>query len=228
MSDDATVPAVEPGEAAQDAATEQASPPWGDDFDAQRAWDTITKLRAFEKPAREFERIKSDEDARAEFLKELGYEFAEDDEPDTPDEELFDDDDPVAPLNEKLTQLEQWKQQQEAKEAAAAIRSDLDTFNEGSDWELDDDDRQAIVARANRQNPNGFGPDELRKAHDWFIARLDRAAEAAVERAKTPKPKAPHVTAAGKPATGTKPIEDMTPEEHRAWARERYQQMNQG
>jgi DNA repair exonuclease SbcCD ATPase subunit len=172
----------------------------------------------------ELRRIREDETTRAELLKEWGYEVEEE----VPDEELFEDDDPVAPLNEKLTRLEQWQQQQEAKEAAAAIRQDLDSFSEGSDWDLDDDDRQAIVERASRQNPNGFGPDELRKAHDWFIARLDRAAEAAVERAKTPKTKAPHVTAAGKPATGTKPIEDMTPDEHRAWARERYQQMNQG
>jgi hypothetical protein len=172
----------------------------------------------------ELRRIREDETARAELLKEWGYEVEEE----VPDEELFEDDDPVAPLNEKLTRLEQWQQQQEAKEAAAAIRQDLDSFSEGSDWDLDDDDRQAIVERASRQNPKGFGPDELKKAHEWFTARLDRAAEVAVERAKKPKPKAPHVTAAGKPATGTKPIEDMTPEEHRAWARERYQQMNQG
>jgi DNA repair exonuclease SbcCD ATPase subunit len=171
----------------------------------------------------ELRRIREDETARAELLKEWGYEV-EDDVPE--DEELFED--PVAPLTSKLSELEKWKQQQEAKEAVAAIRRDLDSFNEGSDWDLDDDDRQAIVERASRQHPDGFGPDELKKAHEWFIKRLDRAAEAAVERAKKPKAKAPHVTAAGKPATGTKPITEMTPSEHREWARRRFSELGQG
>lgn len=210
MVDDTDVPAVEPEEAAQDAAvTEPAAPPWGDDFDAERAWKTIQNLRGFEKQAKEFERIQSDEDARAEWLKSHGYEIEDADVDSDDDEELFaDEDDVVAPLKSKLEEIEQWKAEQEAEKNAARIRKDLATFNEGSDWDLDDDDREAIVERAARQNPKGFGPDELKKAHAWFIARLDRAAEAAVERAKTPKKKAPHVPAAGQAATEVPDLDD--------------------
>jgi hypothetical protein len=226
MSDEPVVPAVEPEEAA-DTAVEPTSPPWGDDFDAQRAWDTIQKLRPFEKQAREFERIKTDEEARAAFIKELGYEFADDDEPDVPEEELFEDDDPVAPLNKKLTELEQWKQQQEAKETANQIRQDLDAIHGDSDWELDDKARRWIVHEAS-QDPKGFDRAALERAHKDLIDQWEQIAARGVERAKKPKPKAPHITAAGKPATGTKSITDMTPEEHRQWARERYGQLQQG
>src|SRR5688500_13361811 len=115
MVDEPVVPAVEPEEAAQVAATEPAAPPWGDDFDAQRAWETITKLRGFEKQAKEFERIQSDDDARAEWLKSQGYEIADDEPDDSDDEELFEEDDPIAPVRTELEEIKQWKAQQEAE-----------------------------------------------------------------------------------------------------------------
>lgn len=195
MSDQSDVPAIEPGEAAQDAATESASPPWGTDFDAERAWKTIQTLRPFEKQAKEFERIQSDEQARAEWLKSLGYELADDEDEDS-EEELFEDDDPVKPLNEKLTRLEQWQEKQEAKEMAVQIRTDLDDINKDSDWDLDDEDRQDIVSRAAR-DPKGFNRDALERAHKAFTERLARAEKRNTEQYRNSK-KAPTPPPTGK------------------------------
>lgn len=210
MSDQSDVPAIEPDEAAQDAAAQEPASehPWGDDFDAQRAWDTITKLRGFEKQAKEFERIQSDEEARAEWLKSQGYEITDDDEEaDDPDEEDFEFEDDERPTEVRDPRVDDLL----AERAQTQIRTDLDRFNAESGWELDDDDRRAIEVRARLQGGDkGFGPKELEAAHKWFIDRLERAASAGVERAKKPKPKAPHVTRGGKAATETPGWNDMT------------------
>lgn len=194
MSDQSDVPATEPDEAAQVAAEQQpASPPWGDDFDAQRAWDTITKLRGFEKQAKEFERIQSDEEARTAWLKSQGYEFAESDEASDSDELEFEDDD--APQQEFRDPRVDALLEERAREQ---IKTDLDRFNADSGWELDDDDRRRIEVDARLLGGDkGFGPAELEKAHKAYIERLDRAAEARQPKPKTPVPTPPSSGRAG-------------------------------
>lgn len=229
MSDQSDVPANEPVEVAQDATVQDAAieHPWGDDFDPERAWKTIQNLRQFEKTAKEFERIQSDETARTEWLRGQGYEVETADADDS-EEELFEEDDPVAPVRKDLDELKTWQREREQERINGLIKADLDSYNEDSGWDLDDDDRADIVARATRLNPKGFGPDDLKKAHEAFIARLNRAGENGVEKAKKPKPSPSHVPSGGKAATGTKNVAEMNTREREAWMVQRAQEMNAG
>jgi hypothetical protein len=143
----------------------------------------------------ELRRIREDETARAELLKEWGYEV----EDEVPDEELFADDDPVAPLKSELEEIKQWKQEQQQQQVIEAFDKQVDKLEEGSEWELEHDDRQWIWDHASRTK-NGLSVESIQEAHKALIARYERIAESAVERAKKPKPKAPHVTPGGEPA----------------------------
>lgn len=214
-------------EAAQ-GASETEAPPWGDDFKPEQAWRTITTQREAEKELKErLRRIEEDEETRAELLRKWGYEVTDDEDVSGEEDFEFEDDDQLAPVTAKLGELEQWKADQETKEMAAQIREDLTGIHGESEWDLDDEDRQDIVSRAAR-DPKGFNRDALERAHKYYIDRWERAATQGVERAKKPRPKPSHVTAAGKAATDTKNIVDMTPDEHRAWARERFKERAQG
>jgi hypothetical protein len=200
VSEDPTIPADEPVEAAQSAPeTTDAPPPWGEDFDAARAWQTITHQRRreaeLEAVAREFERLKSDPDAQKEFISGLGYEVEEDD---------IEDDEPgtnpdVAALKQQLDDLAQWREQREAEERAAAFNADVDRLAEEADVELDSDDREWIAYRASKAQ-GGFTPEAVQAAfkalYDRDIARAQRYGE----RLKNSK-KAPVVSPPGVPAT---------------------------
>jgi hypothetical protein len=201
VSDDPVIPADEPVEAAQSAPeTTDAPPPWGEDFDAARAWQTITHQRRreaeLEAVAKEFERLKSDPDAQKEFISGLGYEVEEDD--------IEDDDEPgvnpdVAALKQQLDDLAQWREQREAEERAAAFNADVDRLAEEADVELDSDDREWIAYRASKAQ-GGFTPEAVQAAfkalYDRDIARAQRYGE----RLKNSK-KAPVVSPPGVPAT---------------------------
>jgi hypothetical protein len=179
VSDDPVIPADEPVEAAQSAPeTTDAPPPWGEDFDAARAWQTITHQRR-----REAE------------LEAVGYEVEEDD---------IEDDEPgtnpdVAALKQQLDDLAQWREQREAEERAAAFNADVDRLAEEADVELDSDDREWIAYRASKAQ-GGFTPEAVQAAfkalYDRDIARAQRYGE----RLKNSK-KAPVVSPPGVPAT---------------------------
>jgi hypothetical protein len=151
----------------------------------------------------ELRRIREDETARAELLKEWGYEV----EDEVPDEELFADDDPVAPLKSELEEIKQWKQEQQQQQVIEAFDKQVDKLEEGSEWELEHDDRQWIWDHASRTK-NGLSVESIQEAHKALIARYERIAESAVERAKKPRPKAPHVTPGGEPATEVRNLDD--------------------
>jgi hypothetical protein len=200
VSEDPTIPADEPVEAAQSAPeTTDAPPPWGEDFDAARAWQTISHLRSreteLEKQAREYERLQSDPDAQKEFLANLGYEVEEDD---------IEDDEPgtnpeVSALKQQLDDLAAWRERREAEERAAAFNADVNRLAEEADVELDDDDREWIAYRASKAQ-GGFTPEAVQSAfkalYDRDIARAQRYGE----RLKNSK-KAPVVSPPGVPAT---------------------------
>lgn len=210
----------EPSAEAAQGATETETPPWGDDFDASKAWSTITKQRESEKELKEeLRRIREDETARTELLQEWGYELADDDEDSSEegDNDIeFEDQAPDGEVRDpRVDALLAEREQQR-------IRTDIDRFNEGSDWELDDDDREQIELRARLKHPKGFGPKELEQAHKWYVERLDAKAQVALERAKKPKPKPPHVPAGGKPATEIPDLDDRN--ERRRWMQEQLQQ----
>jgi hypothetical protein len=122
-------PADMPDETAQDAvepiepSSEEPPAPWGDDFNPDRAWRTITHLRDREKEleqqAKQFERLRNDPDAFREFLSEQGYELPEeDDEPDDVEPEVQTFRDPR--VDQLLAEREQERLNHMVMEQAAA------------------------------------------------------------------------------------------------------------
>jgi hypothetical protein len=200
VSEDPTVPAVEPVEAAQSAPeTTDAPPPWGDDFDAARAWQTITHLRGreteLEKQAREYERLQSDPDAQSEFLAKLGYEVEEDDI-DEPDPGV---DPEIQSVKQQIEELAKWRADREAEERATAFNADVNRLAEAAEVELDDDDREWIAYRASKAD-GGFTPKAVEAAFKALYDRDIARAAAYGERLKNSK-KAPVVSPPGVPAT---------------------------
>lgn len=145
--------AVEAAEAAAvDTSSAPAStPPWGEDFNAERAWSTIQTQRAAEERLQaELKSLRSDPDAAARFVAEHhGWEF-DSDEPeydDTQDPGL--EDDPYRSLEERLEKQEQWRQQQEMERTARDINDHIAELAKGTDGvKLSDRDRQIIFQQA--------------------------------------------------------------------------------
>jgi hypothetical protein len=180
VSDDLSQ-AAESAEAAQGAVEPNAPAPWGDDFNPERAWQTISHLRGREKEleskAKQFERLAEDEDALREFLAERGFTFDEDDE-----EEPFDgttEDDPTAELRTKLSELEQWKAQQEAERGLAQFNKDLDGFAKEASVELSDLDREFILSQTIK---GGNNPKAAKAAFDRFVEHRQAQEKAILDR----------------------------------------------
>jgi hypothetical protein len=221
VSDDPTIPADEPVEAAQSApeTTDSEPAPWGDDFDQQRAWRTIThqrdQLKEFERAAKEYERLKSDPDAQREFLDSLGYEVEEDDiDTDEPGENPD-----VAALKQQLQDLAQWREQEEAARREAAFRKDVGALAEQAEVELDNDDLEWIAFRASKTGE--VNAASVKAAFDALYERDIARAQRYGERLKNSK-KAPVVTPQGAAATPAPPDLDDQAARHR-WMLERMQ-----
>lgn len=154
----------------------------------------------------ELRRIREDEDYRTNFFKELGYEFAEDegDEETSVEDDLFED--PIAPIRNEIEPIKKWVEQEQHRQVVAAFDKAVDELSDGSDWELEQNDREWIWQRAS-QAEKGLSRESVKSAHDELIARYERIAESAVERAKKPKPKASSVTPAGKAATEARDLD---------------------
>jgi hypothetical protein len=206
VSEDPTIPADEPVEAAQSAPeTTDAPPPWGEDFDAARAWQTITHQRKreaeLETVAKEYERLKSDPDAQKEFLSTLGYEVEDDDD-------MFDEqpqENPeVAALKKQLEDLSTWRDREEAQRREAAFNADLDRLADKAEVELDPEDRELIAYLASKNGPENFTPQAVEQAFEALLARYEQNAQRSMERMKKGK-KAPVVTPAGTSAVPTPP-----------------------
>lgn len=126
MSDDLTDPADVPVETAQDAVepTEPSSEspaPWGEDFNPDRAWRTITHLRdrekELEKQAKEFERLQNDPTAFRALAEQYGYEIPEDEPEEDVTAEQPDFRDPR--VDQLLAEREQERRNHEVMEQAA-------------------------------------------------------------------------------------------------------------
>jgi hypothetical protein len=210
-----------PDEAVTDAqgavTSEEAPPPWGDDFDPARAWKTITHLRDREKELesshKTLRQLEDDEEARIEWLKQHGYEIEADEEP-VPGED-FEDDEPedsrLKEYEQQLKQHQEWIQRQEAERAMQAFQKDLEQMTpEGV--ELDEDDRQIILDRA-LKHKDGWNRDTTQEALTWLLGRYEKRESAAIERLKGSK-RAPHVSSGGKAGKGPQP--DLDTEAGRA------------
>jgi hypothetical protein len=220
VSDDPTIPADEPVEAAQSAPeTTDAPPPWGDDFDPARAWKTISHLRSreteLEKQAREYERLRSDPEAQREFLDSLGYEV-EDDDLDEPAPQA---DPEAAALKAQLEEIVSWKEQREAAEREAAFRKDVTQLATEADVELDESDLEWIAFRASKSGE--VNAASVKTAFDALYERDIARAQRYGERLKNSK-KAPVVTPQGAAATPAPPDLDNDAERQR-WMLERMQ-----
>jgi hypothetical protein len=189
------VPADVPVETAQDAVepTLETPVPWGDDFNPERAWKTITHLRdrekELEKQAREYERLQQDDSAFKEFVSQRGYEIP-DDEIEEPDS--FDD--PIADVRKTVDELAQWRQQQEVDRALNAFNSDIDTKAEKAGVSLDQVDRDWLLQESLK---GGFTPDAVNKAFAALATRNKALEQAAIDRYLNSK-RAPTPPQAGK------------------------------
>lgn len=186
-------------------AGEDAPTPWGDDFNPERAWKTISHLRGREKEleaqAKQFQKLREDPDALREFLAEQGLEFAEDDE-DTdvdPENAWVDDEDPdpTAELRKQVQELSQWQQQQLVNQAQAEFNEHIEQLASQEGVELDDFDRETILARSIQ---TGFTRDTTEKAFKSLVERNKQREQKALDAWRQSK-RAPHVSASGKSAT---------------------------
>lgn len=158
----------------------------------------------------ELRRIREDEDARREFLAELGYEIAEDEgEPDEDDdEERFETERP-----KELEELLRWKQQQEAKEGQERFEKDLGEF--AADRQVSKVAKDWIALETSR---TGNSPAALKKAvESWFAAEDELRASGRDDYRKSKK--APHVSPVGKSATKTPDLDND--DERVAWMAQR-------
>lgn len=159
MSEDLSQ-AAESAEAAQSAVESVSSspPPWGDDFNPERAWQTITHLRDREKElesdAKAFKRLQDDEDARRDLLSQWGYEI---DEGQQEEEEELEEETPAPQLDPRVDALI-------AERAQEAFERDLTKF--AGDREVSPQAHDWIESQTLK---NGASPEALEKATKaWF------------------------------------------------------------
>jgi hypothetical protein len=207
-------------ETTESAEEEAVVPPWGEDFDAERAWKTITHLRSREKEleaaAKEFDRLKSDPDAQAKFLEQLGYELADDTDTDDADAgaDLEDDDEPLDPLEQRLARIEaleaQRAQEQQTQRLVQYVEREFDEIG----GNLSDDQRTFVLNHA-RLLP--FTPDGMPDIKSAHVAYLEHVAALKKEWAGTKK--AASVSPVGTSGTQAPNLDD--PQERHAWMQQR-------
>jgi hypothetical protein len=189
---DAAQDAVEP-DTAPDTETTNEAPPWGEDFDAQRAWNTIQNLRTrekeLEKAAKEYERLTSDPDAYYEHGTRQGWVELDDDPEQEPEAESTDD-----PTARDVAELKAWKEQQDQERALNAFNSDLDRLAGDAEVELTPAQRKLIMVESLN---NGWNQEATQKAFESLKSDLDAYEQRVIERYRNSK-KAPSPPRAGK------------------------------
>lgn len=215
--------AAESAETAQGAVdTEGSSPPWGDDFDPQRAYDSLQAARKTEKELKErlrqAESVWEDEQALRDRLQAQGYVFEEDD---TEDENLYDDED-TEPADPRVEQHDQWIQQQQERQVLKEFNDDLEAAAKDANVKLTDRERRGILQES---LANGFTPEATREALTGLIEDRKALRESWQAELKASK-QAPHVPSSGQAATQTPDLDDD--QTRRAWMAERYRALNEG
>jgi hypothetical protein len=171
---------VETAQAAVEPTTSEAPVPWGDDFNPERAWKTITHLRdrekELEKQAKEFERLQQDDSAFKDFVSQRGYEIP-DEEPEEPEYDL--NEDPTADIRKTVDELRQWREQQEVDKALTAFNKDIDAKATEASVNLDKVDRDWLLQESIK---GGFTTDAVNNAFSQLAERNKQLEQAAVER----------------------------------------------
>lgn len=185
------------------------SPPWGEDFDAERAWSTIQTQRQAEKDLKaqvgEYEALLADPDA---LLSRLGYETVTDEDPQAPagGEQEYD---PLAEIRGQVDQIQGTLAQQQAQEIHRELGDHIDTLLGESDLKLTKKQRAAIAAEAwNDGDPSPAHTAQVVK--DWAddLAAYRDEAVSGYRKSK----RAPRAAPQGQP--GSKQI-DFSNEEER-------------
>jgi hypothetical protein len=192
-----------------------APPPWGDNFDADRAWRTITHLRdrerELESSAKALQRLQEDETALREFLAEKGYELPEEDDDDLTDE---DDDDPIAPLRSQVQSIEEYIAEQRAERAVDGFAKHLGQLAKDAELDLSDRDKQIVFRDAldMKGGLNKANTEAAFKAHtDYLRSYESRVREGWQQRKKAPTP----ATTTGQSATQVPDLDDAA--SRQAW-----------
>ena len=202
MSDDLDLAAesadvqAEPGTPAPDT----TPPPWGDEFDPARAWQTITHLRDREKEleseAKQAKALREDPNALREFLADLGYELPDEDPEDDID---VDDEDPIAPLRSQVQSIQEYIAEQRAERTVDAFAKHLDQLTTDAELQLSDRDKQIVFRDAlDLGGLTKANTEKAFKAHTEWLSELDsRLRQGWQEKKKAPTP----ATNTGKSAT---------------------------
>ena len=180
MSEDPTQ-AAESAEIAQSAVeSEGPPPPWGDDFNPERAWQTITHLRGREKEleseAKTWKQFREDEEFRRQQLAELGYEFEEEQEDEDDDYE----EEESKPLQDpRVDQILAERAQERYERDLSRFKGDRELSQQAKDW---------IGYTTSR---TGNSPEALEKAvNAWFEYEDGLRETVKRERPKPPTPPA--------------------------------------
>ena len=202
MSDELDL-AAESADATAEPSTPEAPDapaPWGDNFDPDRAWRTITHLRdrerELESSAKAYQRLQEDETALREFLAEKGYELPDEDEDLDIDVE---DDDPVAPLRSEMESIKEYIAEQKAERTVDAFAKHLNELSTSAELELSDRDKQIVFRDAlDLGGLTKANTEKAFKAHTEWLQELDsRLRQGWQEKKKAPTP----ATNTGKSAT---------------------------
>jgi hypothetical protein len=192
--------------------TTTSPPPWGDDFNAERAWQTITHLRGREKElesdARAFKRLQEDEDAFAEYLAARGYELGDsDDGADDGIEEEYEDDDP------------RWARLEKAEQKLAEIEQQRDAADKAAEWngwesyvkdlaskegvELTGRDLKALKLDSAGKDGRPVEPGKAAKALAEHLEDLRAYEQQVIERSRKQRKRPPQSPGGGSTATQT-------------------------
>jgi hypothetical protein len=210
VSDDQERPDEAPADAQGAVQAETPSPPWGEDFDADRAWRSIQAGRETEKELKErlraAEAAWDDEDAAYQRVSEKFPHWLEDTASvESDDDDEFEDDPThaeLAALKEQAQTHQEWIAQQQAQEFKRDFNKHVSELC-GDEIELDDEDREFILQRS-LSDKAGPGPDATERAFKWLTSRYTAREQAALERVTSSK-RAPHVSAGGKAGKGPQP-----------------------
>ena len=199
-------------------APDTTPPPWGDEFDPARAWQTITHLRDREKEletsAKAYQRLQEDSDALREFLAEKGYELPDEDDDLDIDVE---DDDPVAPLRSEMESIKEYIAEQKAERTVDAFAKHLNELSGSAELQLSDRDKQIVFRDAlDLGGLTKANTEKAFKAHvDWLTERDQTLRQGWQEKKKAPTT----ATNTGKSATQVPDLDD--PQQRHAWMVER-------
>jgi uncharacterized protein YecE (DUF72 family) len=177
------------------------SPPWGDNFNPERAWSTIQDQRRerdqLEAEVKQFRALREDPDAQRAFLEELGYEIP-DDEPEQPD--WAQEDDYADPTEARIAQVEDRLSQIQQQEEMQQIAAHVAELTQDSGLDLDTQKYLFEIA-----TQPGYNPQRTEKIVKQHIAAVKAAEERAIEqyreskRTQTPPP----------PGTAGEPAPDL-------------------